>query len=210
MKNKLSLLITVAIAISTVGCNNNESSESSSKAETTGVIATSQAESTTNSTDNNFNSSNVSQLDFDFDEAIQNINLFGKKISLPCKFEELGEEFTLESGVPVFESDLLYLLHYKGERIGSVVLKNCNINEKPDDKDIIALDLDNYFIDEQFSVMGIGFNSTRNEILKTFGSPFKQNDMQLYYGLSFDKNVCFMFLDDETEQPSKINIIVKE
>ena len=88
MKNKFLLLITVAIAISTVGCNKNESSQSSSKAETTGVIATSQAESKPENIE--YNGTFNEEV---FNQIIQNIKI-GDKTPLIFISSESSSNFS--------------------------------------------------------------------------------------------------------------------
>jgi len=75
----LSLAVLTALTFS--ACDSGK--ESSQPAETTSSITSSELEKEVS----DLESTAISDLDFDFDAAIQNIELFGNKISLPCTFE---------------------------------------------------------------------------------------------------------------------------
>lgn len=130
-------------------------------------------------------SSDTSKIDLD--GAAENVWLFGKKISLPCRFEEFGEDFSLgEEYFYQMHSDLIAFLCYKGEIIGEVILDNCtkdDPNKAAKNVTQIALgDAENnpvktegwYNKEIYFDVMGVTMKSGLNDVTRLLGEPTKQ------------------------------------
>ena len=132
-------------------------------------------------------------LAFDFNEAVQNIYLFGQKISLPCTIKEFGEDFSLyEDGfVPIKGTNNLTLnICYKDEKIGSVMLEDCTATDKDkNSKRIFELTIGNMFTDNisrldgwykggviPIDFLGTSFYSTQDEIIKILGTPTSEED----------------------------------
>lgn len=68
---------------------------------------------------------NNGQSEFNFDEAVKNITLFGHKISLPCAWSDFGEDFSHDDMYIPSGDDLLCNLQYKGEYIGCIIFSDC-------------------------------------------------------------------------------------
>lgn len=149
-------------------------------------------------------SSSVNNLDFDFDVAIQNIELFGNTISLPCAFEEFGSDFELYEDISIPFSDgqqkLTVMIKYKGKFIGSVVLDDCQLEDKSKiEKQVVALTLGdsqqniptnrnwyNELIELDFS--GITYSSTETEVKQSPGTPTPKEGEYFVDRLSYYKS----------------------
>lgn len=191
----LSLAVLTAFTFS--ACDNGK--ESSQPAETTSSIASSELEQDVS----NFESNAISDLDFDFDAAIQNIELFGNKISLPCTFEEFGSDFELYEDISIPFSDeenrLRVMIKYKGGFIGSVVL-DCQLDDKNKiEKQVVALTLGdsqkniptnrnwyNDLIEIDFS--GITYSSAETEVKQKLGTPTPKEGEYFDDRLAYDKS----------------------
>ncbi len=134
----------------------------------------------------------------DLDGAAENVWLFGKKISLPCRFEEFGEDFSLgEEYFYQMNSDLIAFLCYKGEVIGEVILDNCpedDPNKYAKYVTQIALgDAENnpvktegwYNEEIYFDVMGVTMKSSLDKVTELLGEPTKQQGTKRNAMLSY-------------------------
>lgn len=140
----------------------------------------------------------------DLSGAADNIWLFGKKISLPCRFEDLGEDFSLgEEYFYQINRDLIAFLCYKGEIIGEVILDKCT-EDDPNKyaKNVTQIALgdaannpvrtDGWYNSEiYFDVMGVTMNSSLKDVEELLGKPTKQQgadrNARLTYKIT-DKN----------------------
>ena len=192
----LSLAVLTALTFS--ACDNGK--ESSQPAETTSSITSSELEQDVS----NLESTVISDLDFDFDAAIQNVELFGNKISLPCTFEEFGSDFELYEDISIPFSDgqqkLRVMIKYKGKFVGSVVLDDCQLEDKNKiEKQVVALTLGdsqkniptnrnwyNELIEIDFS--GITYSSTETEVKQKLGTPTPKEGEYFVDRLSYYKS----------------------
>lgn len=123
----------------------------------------------------------------DLGGAAENVWLFGKKISLPCRFEEFGEDFSLgEEYFYQMNSDLIAFLCYKGEVIGEVILDNCTKDDPNKyakyvtqialgDAENNPVKTDDWYKEEiYFDVMGVTMKSSLNDVTKLLGEPTKR------------------------------------
>ena len=140
-------------------------------------------------------------LAFDFNEAVQNIYLFGQKISLPCIFKEFGEDFTLAQSDFVTSnlnpSNLAVGLLYKNERIGTVLLEDCDRADRDkESKRVYSLSVGNILYTDLSRIngwysggvipmdfLGTSFYSTQDEIMKILGEPTLYD--KIYDGCDF-------------------------
>ncbi len=204
MKKKfLLLLITVAMAISTVGCNKNENSESSSQAETTGTIATSQAESKLENME--YNGTFNEEV---FNQIRQNIEIGDKTISLPCTLEDLGEGFE-SGGVPYFDDENeMYsaALLYKDSTIGYYTAWCTEDDKDIKDNELIGIsfsysDFKKQGVITDISIGEITFQDTKEKVQEKFGVPSIQDKrpsgiLGVYYKISDTKMIRFDFDDN--------------
>lgn len=136
------------------------------------------------------------KTEFDFDEAVKNISLFGHKISLPCYWSDFDEDFSHDD--MYFESDdgLMCSLRYKGKKIGSILFGNCVGEENTDKIEhnpvmLIIIGFTNYgypynssdskyfestgYYTEllELNLDGVSMSSTEKDITAKFGEPSK-------------------------------------
>lgn len=172
----------------------------------------------TDSTDSADNSSSASAPKVsgaELESADKNVWLFGKKLSLPCRFEEFGANFSLgEQYFYQVEDDLLAFLIYNGAVIGEVMLENCTEDDpnKPAKKVIqLALgDAENNPVETVgwhnneifFDVLGITMRSTPDEVEEILGAPAKKSKLSskktlVNYYISEEKFIEITYKDDQ-------------
>lgn len=139
---------------------------------------------------------NSAQSNFDFDEAVKNINLFGQKISLPCSWSDFGEDFSHDEMYFSSDDGLMCGLLYKGKLIGSILFDNCadaettaeaesnqivcvvigftNYGYPYNDTDTDFLDRTGYYTGKLELALGdISMSSSENDIIAELGEPSK-------------------------------------
>lgn len=149
----------------------------------------------------------------DLSGAARNVWLFGKRIPLPCRFNEFGEDFTLgEEYFYQLNKDLIAFLCYKGEVIGEVILENCT-EEDPNKsaKKVVQLALgdaqtnpvktDGWYNDTiYFDVMGVTMDSGFDDVKKLLGDPTKKEgldrNIRVSYKISDSKYIEITFRND--------------
>lgn len=95
--------------------------------------------------------------DFDFDDAMKNIYLDGKRISLPCTLEDLGKDFTFKKS-SVAEDKVLVAPSNEGEVLAII--------QKGDDDAcfaVLSCGMDDDY-NEKSEITGLLFYSTHKEI----------------------------------------------
>ncbi|NLJ19064.1 hypothetical protein [Globicatella sulfidifaciens] len=191
MKKKfLLLLITVAMAISAVGCD--KSSESSSQAETSNTTNTSQS----------------AQLGtFDIEVVRKNIIIKGQPFEIPVALKDLPEGWTWKEKEQseLDEGNGLAYIYYNGEEMFIAGLENFyeglessgivyNLTIKTDDCSIDGL---------------IPFKSTKQNVVGKYGEPVMISGYGSYYygttnnndkarGRINEQNIIFKINDDDT------------
>ena len=158
-------------------------------------------------------------LDFDFDNAIQNIILFGNKISLPCTFKEFGEDFSIENPyvLPSLAEEvgfdiLIYSLSYKGQRIGNVMFRNC----LPDDPDIESKKIFHLKITRaltenkpEINFMGVTFDSTATDIIDSLGRVSRISEDGFAGGSNLYYNQFQYVVSDGTNDTKEVIVVTK-
>lgn len=189
----LSLAVLTTLTFS--ACDNNK--ENLQSTENSSNITSSDSERKVS----DFESTNKSNLDFDFEAAVQKIDLFGNKISLPCTFKEFGSDFELYEDISIPFSEgvkkLTVMMKYKGGFIGSVVLDDCHLDDKnKNEKQIIGLTLgdsqkniptnSNWYNELiQLNFSQITYSSTEEEVQENLGTPTPKE------GDYFDDRLCY-------------------
>ena len=164
MKKRLFLLlITIAIAISTVGCNNNESSESSSQAETTASSTTEQS----------------AQLGtFDIEVVRKNIIIKGEPFEIPVALKDLPEGWTYD----VFDEKDIYLdeglsladMYYNGEEMFIAALENYYPDKE---KESIIFNLT--IKTDDCSIDGlIPLVNSKQDVVEKYGEPIEKRELE--------------------------------
>lgn len=150
----------------------------------------------------------------ELENAFKNIWLFGKKLSLPCRFEEFGEDYSVtDEHAYQMKDDLIVFLSYKGEVIGEVVLENCTA-EDPNKaaKKVVQLALGNaadnpvstegwYNEEIFFDVLGVTMKSHLDDVEELLGKPSvirkKGDKIRYVYNVSDTKFIEFTFIDEK-------------
>lgn len=234
-KRAVALLATITLLCSFTGCAGSEASNAVSDSVTSALQSTHVSESK-DSQNSETNSDNISssdsqnkqgsgQSDFDFDEAVKNITLFGSKISLPCTIADFGEDYSLsEDSLTTFGDITSCSILYQGKSVGMVSLTGCKDGEPLNDKQIISLSLGfiakdvgaNDSLKEalyesrgwysgliEVDFAGLSFETTRIEAEKVFGNPYNSgNDFADYkiYSNDRSKSVEVKFYMDKVKQ----------
>ena len=155
MKKIFAVVLALSMLCAMTGCDKNEGSASTQESSTSTESTTGSVEESSSSPSAPDSSSEEStsstseptagQAEFDFDEAVKNITLFGNKISLPCTIADFGEDFSLDEDgyVPVFDDTkrMVCGLLYHNQEIGTVVLADCLEGDSFGDKEIVNLNL---------------------------------------------------------------------
>ena len=149
----------------------------------------------------------------ELENASKNIWLFGKKISLPCRFEEFGGDYSVgDEHSYQMKDDLIVFLYYKGEVIGEVVLESCTA-EDPNKaaKKVVQLALGNakdnpvstegwYNEEIFFDVLGVTMKSRLDDVEELLGKPSvireKGDKTRYVYNVSDNKFIEFTFIDE--------------
>ena len=159
-------------------------------------------------------SGSVSQISkTELENADKNVWLFGKKILLPCRFEEFGENFSLDGHYFLQAGDdILAFLCYNGNVIGEVVLENCTADD-PNKyaKRVVQLalgDSENNPVSTVgwhnneifFDVLGITMRSAPDEVTELLGEPTKKqqlsgNKLLVTYRISDEKFIEITYKD---------------
>ena len=143
------------------------------------------------------------RADFDFDRAVNNITLFGSKISLPCTIADFGKNFSLkEENAAAFGDITSCSILYKGKSIGTVSLADCKEGDNLTNKQIISLslgliantaDLDDSIKENLYErngwysglievdFGGLSFETAEADVKKLLGKPLEKDDGAAIY-----------------------------
>lgn len=231
-KRAVALFATVALLCGITGCAGNKVSSTVSNSVSSALQSTPVAESK----DSEVSSENISssdtqneqgngQSEFDFDEAVKNITLFGSKISLPCTIEDFGDDYSLlETNLTTFGDISSCSILYQGKGIGTVSLIGYKNDGNFNDKKIVSLSLGfiakdvgasdslknalyesrgwyNGLIEVDFA--GLSFESTKVEAESLFGKPDNSDDDSAnykFYSNDQSNSVEVRFYQDKVKQ----------
>lgn len=171
-----------------------------------------ESDSSSDSSDSS-DGSGSSESQPDLSKAAQNVWLFGKRISMPCRFDELGEDFTLgEKYFYQMNKDLIAFLCYKGEIIGEVILEKCTeADPNKYAKTVVQIALGDaknnpvktsgwYNETIYFDVMGVTMDSGFDEVKKLLGDPTNRQgtgkNILVSYKISEDEFIEISFKND--------------
>ncbi|MCH5206546.1 MAG: hypothetical protein J1F09_06295 [Oscillospiraceae bacterium] len=219
MKKIFAFVLALSMLCAMTGCDKNEGGISNPDSSNNSESSTSSVEDSLSSPSAPDPSSEEStgstsepatgQAEFDFDEAVKNITLFGNKISLPCTIADFGEDFSLDEDVqrPIGDTgNMLSNLLYQGFKIGTVIIKDCREGERFDNKEIVEIDLGfgsyiypyteaeklafermgNYTGKIEHNFAGLSFDSTEKEAETVLGKPASSFDWSDGYELTYE------------------------
>ena len=169
-RKAVSVLLAISVTCAAAGCDKNDSLP----AEVPSDISSEQ---------------NSAPAEFDFDDAVKNITIFGNKISLPCTIRDFGEDFSLneEGYVAVFDDIATCGILYKGKTIGYVSMIDYTDGDDLKDK--------------QIGAVSFGFIETFSGASETFIEEFYESH-NMYYGLIEVDFGGFSFESTEAEVAS--------
>lgn len=146
---------------------------------------------------------NNNRADFDFNRAVNNITLFGSKISLPCTIADFGKDFSLKEENSATFGDITSCgILYQGKSIGTVSLAACKEGDNLTDKQIISLslgfiantaDLDDSIKENLYErngwysglievdFEGLSFETAEADVKKLLGKPLEKDDGAAIY-----------------------------
>jgi len=161
-----------------------------------------------------------------FDEICQSVTLNGKKVAIPSKYSDLGDEYYFFDKIDIKydkeKSDpcrYMYVIKSKSlpdEDKGNlmiILLGNCVAGKKErETKNIVGFtSSDNYKI--KLEVKGIHIGSTREDVISAFGQPMKiiQEDSSIVEGFLYQgKKNQELMLNVKSGIVSMISISVEE
>jgi len=190
IKNTLTSIIALSLALSITGCSKNQSEvsfESNSK-------------------------SSVDSYEKDNEDLCNEFSFMNSKVTIPFKLNDL-KSIKIDEEI-CFETDnngLFSQLWYENYRIGSVDLENCTVDEKnKGDKNVsyLCIEPDYMFDDFEFEYMGLTFNSTKEDIINTLGESKVEN--QLTYMMDDETKISFKISNNTIYRVTIKNIYSEE
>lgn len=191
----ISVLLAIAMTCIVAGCDKKDSLPVDDSSNTLQGVSENESNTSLEQSSN--------PTEFDFDDALKNITLFGSKISLPCTITDFGEDFSLSEGyVAVFDDIASCGILYQGKNIGEVSMTGYKDGDNLNDKQIISMSLG--FIETydgisdslkeelyesrglyygliEVDFAGFSFESTEDEVESVFGEAYKRDDNSARY-----------------------------
>lgn len=159
------------------------------------------------------------KTEFDFDEAVKNISLFGHKISLPCTIKDFGKDFSLSTApldkpLSSGENRVACNLLYKGLKIATVAIADCTPDDDYNEREIdtimlgFTVDYSNWSENRKneyfqslgwysdlikVEIGGMSFESSEEYVRSILGEP----TMEQPYHVNGKELVYTFFQDDE-------------
>ena len=179
----LTSALAAAMLLSTTACS--DTAPQSSNSGTSGVsVQTSETDKTT-----------VKNYSVDNDEKVKkmldSVTLNGKPLKIPYKLSDLGEGFSFDEDVDVYEKDgkeyAFTTLTYNNELLSSASLKSYTKTQSNNEFTANSIGFSVVYSGPHNDFVKIGnidINSTANDVIKEFGEPTKQkttNDGGVYY-----------------------------
>ena len=123
-------------------------------------------------------------------KMLDNVILYNEKISFSLSFDSFSDDYTAANAIPYDGYDMsTYTLYYKDKNIGFIGLSK--------DDDVRGLFIDNDVPITDFNIYGIGYGSSKDDIIQAFGEPNDRAQDSFIYGKSEDKQIVFGFNGDK-------------
>lgn len=194
MKNKLlPFLLLLCCSVTAVsGCGNEKKSEKDSSSSISNSVE--QNTAADNKVENekaditnlsiNESHTTVEGLQDVVYKMLENVILFNDKVTFPSSFDDFDDNYTAANAIPYEDYDMsTYTLYYKDTNIGFIDLSK--------DNDIRGLYIDDDVSNNDFNICGIGYDSSKDDVIKAFGEPSEQSETSYIYGNS--ESVCINF-----------------
>ncbi len=189
-KTKISLLclfLAAAVACSASACGNGGGATGN---DTSNTISVSNTGSSKYSADND---TKVKQM-------LDSVTLNGKPLKIPYKLSDLGEGYTFDENVRVYDNKYaITTLMYNGTEISTVTLTDYFEGQKA--SDFVAVSIDYSFsvdssVSNMLNIDGITGSSSMEEVYNTFGEPTTKEtaSMSSSYYYRIDENCYVSFI----------------
>ena len=117
-----------------------------------------------------------------YEMVYEALTIEGKKVQAPLTFEDFGDKYSLhEETLTYFEKEKQVSLgiEYNGNKIGGITFVDCNSADDIKNKEINFLYLNllqesSQLIFSDITVNKVGFYSTRDDIIKALGVPYRE------------------------------------
>lgn len=119
-------------------------------------------------------------------KMLDNVILYNEKVSFPSSFDSFSDDYTAVNPIKYESYDMsTYTLYYKDKNIGFIDLIK--------DNDVRGLFIDNDVPNTDFTICGIGYGSSKDDIIQAFGEPNDRTEESFIYGENENKQIVFGF-----------------
>ena len=127
----------------------------------------------------------------------------GKSVTIPCRFSEFSNiELDTSMLIPANDNDVYGAIYKADERIGRVILKNFDIDDKDVSDNVVTyfeLNPDIGFDKIDFTYQGFTHATSKEQIIDAFGTPDEEYSNNVCYHLKNDGYIEFEFIKEFSE-----------
>ena len=127
----------------------------------------------------------------------------GKSVTIPCRFSEFSNiELDTSMLIPANDNDVYGAIYKADERIGRVILKNFDIDDKDVSDNVVTyleLNPDIGFGKIDFNYQGFTHATSKEQIIDAFGTPDEEYSNNVCYHLKNDGYIEFEFIKEFSE-----------
>ena len=127
----------------------------------------------------------------------------GKSVTIPCRFSEFSNiELDTSMLIPANDNDVYGAIYKADERIGRVILKNFDIDDKDVSDNVVTyleLNPDIGFDKIDFNYQGFTHATSKEQIIDAFGTPDEEYSNNVCYHLKNDGYIEFEFIKEFSE-----------
>ena len=127
----------------------------------------------------------------------------GKSVTIPCRFSEFSNiELDTSMLIPANDNDVYGAIYKADERIGRVILKNFDIDDKDVSDNVVTyleLNPDIGFDKIDFTYQGFTHATSKEQIIDAFGTPDEEYGNNVCYHLKNDGYIEFEFIKEFSE-----------
>ncbi len=216
LKKAAALLLTGAMLYGLAGCDRSKASDADSGSISSTLTVSDSADLSD------------TQAEFNFDEAVKDITLFGHKISLPCMWSDFGEDFSHDDVFVPADDDLSCNLLYKGKKIGVIFFGNCDVehSDEIETKPVVCISVGHYdygypyeaeeldWLDRagyysgllEFSFGELTMESLEENIKNFLGDPSSNPDGYNYHYLiyDYDNGYLLFIINDDAKRNGRL------
>lgn len=195
LKKPISALLAAVMLCGLTGCANEEGS----------VRTGDEIDTSRSSEESDAQSQTESEADFDLDDAVKSITVFGREVSLPCTIGDFGEDFSLkEENMATVGGFTSCGLLYQGKTIGTATFEDTDDLDSAQISGLIMgfIATDHGVTDElrellyekrgrysdpiEAEIAGLSFDSDISDAEKLFGAPENTEDDSVEYKAETD------------------------